>query len=391
MRKFVEEEIIPEALEHEKEGKHISQGLVDKMAANNILAMRLGPGKHLDGRSLLDGAVKPEEFDYFHEMIVTQEISRNPMRGFQDGNMAGMVIGLPAVLNFAKTTQLRDRVVNDVLSGKKGMCLAITEAFGGSDVAGMKTTATKSADGKHWIVNGTKKWITNGLWSHYFVTGVRTSDKGLSMMLIERQEGLETTNIKTSYSSSAATTFVTFDKVKVPVENLLGSENDGLRVILSNFNHERWMMTCYTVRQLRRITEECLKWSNQRLVFGQPLIAQPVIRQKLARMIAHSESLQAWLEHITYQMSTMDYRTQSALLAGPIALLKMTATRAAHDVADDAVQIFGGRALTASGMGRNIEMFQRTYKFDAILGGSEEILADLGVRQALKRMPKAML
>jgi alkylation response protein AidB-like acyl-CoA dehydrogenase len=223
------------------------------------------------------------------------------------------------------------------------------------------------------------------------VTGVRTSDKGLSMMLIERQEGLETENIKTSYSSAAATSYVTFDNVKVPVDHLLGEENEGLRVILSNFNHERWMMACYTIRNIRCITEECLKWCHQRLVFGQPLINQPVIRQKLARMISHAESLQAWLESITYQMTTMDYKKQSQLLAGPIGLLKMTATRAAHDVADDAVQIFGGRALTASGMGRNIEMFQRTYKFDAILGGSEEILADLGVRQAMKKMPKAML
>lgn len=391
MRTFVETHIIPEAMEDEKEGKHISQELVDRMAANNILAMRLGPGKHLHGRSLLDGAVQPEEFSYFHEMVVTQELARNPMRGFQDGNMAGMVIGLPAVLNYAHTTELRDRVTKEVLSGQKGMCLAITEAFGGSDVAGMKTVAEKTADGKHYIVSGTKKWITNGLWSHYFVTGVRTSDKGLSMLLIERGEGVETSNIKTSYSAAAATTFVTFDRVKVPVGHLLGEEGDGLRVILSNFNHERWMMTCYTVRQLRLVTEECLKWAHQRLVFGQPLVQQPVIRQKLAKMIAHAEGLQAWLEHVTFQMTQMDYKQQSQLLAGPIALLKMAATRASHDVADEAVQIFGGRALTASGMGRYVEMYQRTYKFDAILGGSEEILADLGVRQAMKRMPKAML
>jgi len=153
----------------------------------------------------------------------------------------------------------------------------------------------QSSAGKHYIVNGTKKWITNGVFSDYFVTGVRT-DKGLSVLVIDRQEGVETNAIKTYYSAAAGTTFITFDKyathflhkvtslivnsVKVPVENLLGKENKGIYVILANFNHERWMMSCAVIRQSRLVTEECLKWSNQRIVFGKKLIEQPTIRQK---------------------------------------------------------------------------------------------------------------
>ncbi len=108
-------------------------------------------------------------------------------------------------------------------------------------------------------------------------------------------------------------------------------------------------------------------------------------------MIATTEACQSWLETITFQMNAMSYEQQSKVLAGPIGLLKFYATRCAHDVADDAVNIFGGRALTTTGMGRVVEHFHRTYKFDAILGGTEEVLADLGVRQAMKRMPKAVL
>ena len=93
------------------------------------------------------------------------------------------------------------------------------------------------------IVNGTKKWITNGIDSDYFVTMVRTG-KGFSVLLIPRCEGLETKPIKTSYSASAGTAFITYDNVKVPVENILGQEKQGMRVILSNFNHERWGMSC---------------------------------------------------------------------------------------------------------------------------------------------------
>lgn len=233
--------------------------------------------------------------------------------------------------------------------------------------------------------------ITNGVFCDYFVTACRSETGGLTVLLIERQEGLETKLIKTSYSTAAGTTYIEYDNVKVPRNHLLGQENKGIHVVLSNFNHERWMMTCMTVRWCRTATEECLKWASQRIVFGKPLIEQPVIRAKIAKMISHTEAAQAWLESITYQMCNMTYAQQSKLLGGPIGLLKSHITRSAHELADEATNIFGGRALTQSGMGKVIEAFHRTYKFDAILGGTEEILADLGVRQALRSMPKAML
>lgn len=115
----------------------------------------MGPGAHLHGRELMDGAVTAGEFDFFHEMVVTQELCRTGTRSFNDGNLGGMVIGLPAVLIHARNDTIRERVVEEVLSGRKRVCLAISEAFAGSDVAGLKTTAVKTADGRHYIVNGT--------------------------------------------------------------------------------------------------------------------------------------------------------------------------------------------------------------------------------------------
>jgi alkylation response protein AidB-like acyl-CoA dehydrogenase len=112
---------------------------------------------------------------------------------------------------------------------------------------------------------------------------------------------------------------------------------------------------------------------------------------RLAKMIAYAEAIQTYLENMTYQMCHMSHDEQNRRLAGPIGLFKMFATRAAHEIADEAVNVFGGRGLTTTGMGRNVEMFHRTHKFDAILGGTEEILGDLAVRQAMKAMPKAML
>ncbi|KAK5165911.1 uncharacterized protein LTR77_008835 [Saxophila tyrrhenica] len=390
MRKFVEEHMKPEAQEKEKSGEFISQELIDKMAEANVLAMRMGPGKHLEGRSLLGGVIDGKDYDYFCDLIISQELTRMNARGFQDGNMAGMTISLSAVLAWANDEKLKNRVAEEVLSGKKKMSLAITEAFAGSDVAGLRTTAELSEDGSHYIVRGTKKWITNGMFSDYFVTGCKTS-KGFSVLLIPKTEDVEVKLIKTSYSTAAATTYIEFNNAKVPKENLLGEEHKGFVVIMSNFNHERWMMACMVSRWSRTVLEECLKWSHQRMVFGKPLISQPVIRQKLARMIGLVESNQAWLEQITYQMNHMSYKDQAKNLSGPIGLLKTFCTRSAHEIADDAVNIFGGRGITQSGMGKVVEMFHRTYKFDAILGGAEEVLADLGVRQAMRFMPNAKL
>jgi hypothetical protein len=130
VREFVDVHVTPEAQAKEKDGTYISQELIDKMAQNDILAMRLGPGKHLHGKNLM-GVVKGEEFDYLHDMVQAQEFVRANARGFQDGNMAGMMISLTAVLQWMPETPLKQRVVGEVLRGEKKMCLAITEAFAG--------------------------------------------------------------------------------------------------------------------------------------------------------------------------------------------------------------------------------------------------------------------
>ncbi|KAI7847680.1 acyl-CoA dehydrogenase/oxidase [Circinella umbellata] len=378
-------DVKPEALISEELNKAPTLELYKFLGEEGVLASQIGPGPWLKGLKL-PGGIKPENFDYFHEMIAHEETARVGTPGFVDGISSGYSIGLPPVFNFGPP-HLKERVVPEVLLGRKRICLAITEPYTGSDVAKIRTTAKLTPDGKHFIVNGVKKWITNGTFSDYFSVAVRT-EKGITMLFIERQEGLETKGIKTSYSSAAGTSYITFENVKVPVENILGKEGQGFQVIMYNFNHERWYICCSIIASTRMIIEECMKWANQRKVFGKRLIDQPVIRAKIGAMISSLEPVQNWLENITYQMCNMPYLEQSQKLAGPIALLKYQATRVAHNVSDDACQIFGGRGITKTGMGRSIESFQRTYKFAAILGGSEEIMSDLGVRQAMKYFPK---
>jgi hypothetical protein len=162
VRKFVDLYIYPEAQEKEADGTYISQDLIQRMVKENLIGMRLGPGKHLHGQSLFSGTMKGEDFDYFHDLVTIQEMSRINARGFSDGNLGGLVISLTAIRNWLQNVPLREKVTAACMEGREFSCLCISEAFAGSDVAGMKTTCEKSKDGKYYIINGTKKWITNG-------------------------------------------------------------------------------------------------------------------------------------------------------------------------------------------------------------------------------------
>lgn len=246
VRKFVADHVLEDALSCEESGKRPSKELVKLLGKEGYLAARLGPGKHLEGLKL-PGNILPQEFDYFYEQITHEEYVRCMCRGYVDGFGGGMTIGLPPVFNYGKK-ELKERVMKEVLSGEKEICLAISEAFAGtfiitlgSDVSGIRTFAKKSADGSHFIVNGSKKWITGGMYADYFSTACKT-EKGMTMLLIERGPGVETTPIKTSYSATAGTAYVVFENVKVPISNVLGVEDKGFAVVMANFNHERYLI-----------------------------------------------------------------------------------------------------------------------------------------------------
>jgi alkylation response protein AidB-like acyl-CoA dehydrogenase/predicted heme/steroid binding protein len=353
-----------------------------------IIAARIGPPAIPYVKELgiqLPGGINPDELDYFIESLTNYQLSACMNHGISDGLGAGLNIGLPPIIHFGTPAQ-KKKYVPPVLLGQKRICLAISEPAAGSDVAGMLTTAKLSPDGSHYIVNGIKKWITGGTAADIFVTAVRTGGpghNGLSFLIIERSEGVTTNKIKTSYSGAASTALVMFENVKVPKENLIGPENSAFKMIMANFNHERWMIVHCWLGKIRTAVADCYRWSMQRKAFGRRLIDQPVIRYKLAEISAAIESLEAWNDSITYQMCNMEYKRQATELAAPIALLKFYTTRVTAMIADNAAQIFGGRGVTRTGMGKNIEEFNRAYKIVSIYGGSEEVLADMAVRQSV--------
>jgi len=207
---------------------------------------------------------------------------------------------------------------------------------------------------------------------------------GVSLLLIERSEGVTTRRMKCSGVWPSGTTYITFEDVKVPVENLIGNENEGFRYIMYNFNRERWGVIIEATRCARVCLEEAMKYSFKRKTFGKKLIEHPVIRLKLAHMARQVEATQCWLDFVTYQFHKMSKEEATRVLGGPVALLKAQSTVTFEFCAREASQIFGGLAYTRGGQGEKVERLYREVRAFAIPAGSEEIMLDLGIRQALK-------
>jgi len=328
------------------------------------------------------------QLDTFHEFICVDEMARTGSCGIMMGLSGGIALGLPPVLRFG-SDELKQRVVPGCLKGDKIICLTITEPTAGSDVANIKCRAERTPDGQHFVVNGEKKWITNGCWADYFTVAVSTGEegagaKGLSMLLIERSPGVATRRMNCSGAWCSGTTYVTFEDVKVPVGNLIGREGKGFSQMMSNFNHERIIVSIMASRFARVCLEEAVAFATKRKTFGKQLIQHQVIRWKIGEMMRQVEATHSWLEHLCFNVQKMEKPEADMKLGGMTALAKVQCTKVFEYCARESAQIFGGLAYTRGGQGEKVERMNREVRAMAVPGGSEEIMLDLGVKQSLK-------
>lgn len=388
IRDFVEKEIMPFVDEWDDVRK-VPRELQEKCFKAGFLPICIGlPWNKEHYGDYVAGGIQPEELDAFHEMILVDELSRCGAGGVVWAIMGGLGIGMPPVVNFG-SQELKDRVVPPCARGEKVICLCITEPSGGSDVANLTTIATKTPDGKHYIVNGEKKWITNGTFADYFTVAVRTGDKGMggiSMLLLERDmPGLKTRPMKCSGMWGSGTAYVTFEDVKVPVENIIGEENQGFMCIMYNFNHERFGLAVQATRFARVCYEEAFRYAMKRKTFGKRLIDHQAIRTKLAHMARQIEATQYTLEVMCYQVKNMNHWEALNKLAGSLALIKAQSSQLMEYCAREAAQVFGGLSYSCGGQGAKVERLYREVRAYAIPGGSEEIMLDFGMKMAVKK------
>ncbi len=218
--------------------------------------------------------------------------------------------------------------------------------------------------------NGASR-ITNGIWSDYAAMAVRTGPPGsgaagISLMVVplKNHPGVTMRRLSVSGQATGGTTYIELDDVRVPVENILGQENQGMRYIMTNFNHERLTVATGTTRQARVTLSAAFEYVLKREAFGKPLVEQPVVRHRLAKAGALLESLTAWVEQFAYMMTKLPHDKADAL-GGPTALLKAHAGMVFKECADTAVLLFGGNGFTKTGQGQLVE--SESWSFSSIL------------------------
>ncbi|MFI4980394.1 MAG: acyl-CoA dehydrogenase family protein [Nevskiales bacterium] len=360
MRRFVEREVVPHIDQWEAAGELPRE--LHRMAAE---AGVLGIGFP----EAYGGIEVP---DSFYGVVLTEELARAGSGGLIASLMSHGIASPPVM--HAGTPEQKERFLAPVLAGEKIAALAITEPGGGSDVANLRTTARR--DGDHYVINGSKTFITSGMRADLLTVAVRTGDAGLggvSLLVVEAgTPGFTRSKLEKMgwWCSDTATLY--FDECRVPVANRIGPENAGFMAIMLNFNNERIMLAAQAWAFAQVCYEEALAYARERQTFGKPLISRQVIRHKLVDMKMQIDAVKAQLDILCWRV------TRKQMPVAEVCLLKNLATRMLEEVAGEAVQIFGGAGYLR---GAKVERIFRETKVLSIGGGASEIMKDLAARQ----------
>lgn len=368
VRRFTLERIAPHVTQWD-EAEEFPRELYREAAALGLLG--LGYPEALGGT--------PAPFALRNAVSVT--MSRHGGSGGLMASLFSHNIGLPPVLRYGSEALQRD-VIPPVLRGEKIAALAITEPGGGSDVASLRTTARR--EGGDWVIDGEKVFITSGLRADWIMVAVRTGDAGsrgaggISMILVPGDaKGLSRTKLDKMGWWCSDTAHLRFDNVRVPAGHLLGEENAGFKIIMTNFNGERLGMSAMALGFAQACYDEALDWARQRRTFGSALVEKQVIRHKLVDMQMRISSTEAWLDAVTAKVDQPS-GSDPNLLVAQICMLKNHSTQAMQFCADQAVQVLGGMGFMR---GTRSERIYREVKVMMIGGGAEEIMKDLAARQ----------
>lgn len=313
------------------------------------------------------------EQDVFLKVAASEELMRSGSGGFV-ASLGSLDIGLPPVWRMGSDA-LKQRIVPQVLAGEKIIALAITEPSGGSDVANLKTRAVR--DGDHYVVNGSKTFITSGARADYYTVAVRTGEAGfggVSLLLIEKGTPGFTVGrtLKKMGWWASDTAELFFQDCRVPVENLLGPENSGFFTIMANFQAERLSLAIMAYMTAQLALEQCLAYVKERTTFGKPLSKHQVIRHKLAEMATQVNVAREY----TYRCAARMQAGESAI--AEVSMAKNFATSVSTMVTDEAVQIFGGMGYMRESL---VERLYRDNRILSIGGGTHEIMNEIISKQ----------
>jgi len=282
-------------------------------------------------------------------------------------------IALPHIATHGTPEQI-DNYVRPTLAGEKIGALGITEPGGGSDVAGITTTAVR--DGDHYVVNGAKMFITSGVRADFVTTAVRTGGpghRGLSLLIIDKDTPGFTVDrsLEKMGWRCSDTAALSFTDARVPVANLVGEEGNGFVMIAEQFVVERIALAVHGYAVATRALATVTAYVRERKTFGEPLISRPVVQAKLIEMRRQIEVARCYTREVMRRHDAGESVIAEACMA------KQTAVNTCSYVVDQAVQLHGG---TGYMLGSEVERDYRDIRLLPIGGGADEVLADLAAR-----------
>ncbi|KAF3927845.1 hypothetical protein ABW20_dc0103176 [Dactylellina cionopaga] len=381
VRDFVDTQLLPHAQEWETAGQ-VPDDVRRRYCAQGFGVVHPVNDPAEAGHVALPAGIPYDEWDTWCGLIVNDEMTRLGWCGVTWGLSGGNAIGAPPIARFG-TKEQRMKWLPKVAKGEVRFCLGITEPDAGSDVANIKTTAERR--GNVYIVNGAKKWITNGIWADYCTTAVRTGGPGhggISLLVVPLSaKGVLKRRMENQGVNASGSTFLSFEDVEVPVENLLGRENQGFPLIMSNFNPERLSLAIASLRLSRVCVQDAYTYACERQTFGKSLIEHYPIKAKIADFGLLIEPVHAFLEQLCHIIETARKSGTEVNVGGMTALLKVMSTRCLEKVCRESQQIMGGAGYSKTGRGARIEQISRDVRVHVVGGGSEEVMLDLAVRQ----------
>ncbi|MDC0331342.1 acyl-CoA dehydrogenase family protein [Flavobacteriaceae bacterium] len=321
------------------------------------------------------GLSYPEEYgglnlDIFYMVIFLEELQKINSGGFAAAIWAHVYLAMTHV-NVEGDVRIKNKYLGASISGEKIGCLCITEPFGGSDVAGMRTTAIRKENS--YVIKGSKTFITNGVYSDYLIVAAKTDPSskhaGMSIFIVDRDTpGISATKLDKLGWKASDTGEIAFDNVVVPSENLMGQEGKGFAYIMQHFALERLIMGINAHARAEYALNYAIKYTSERQAFGKTLDSFQALRHKIADMASQVEMCKEFNYSIAKRLNDGVYVVKEATMS------KLISTKMADEVIYDALQLLGGYGyMEEYPMARLL----RDSRLGPIGGGTSEILREI--------------
>lgn len=321
------------------------------------------------------GLSYPEEYggsalDFFYDVVFNEEICKMKSGGFAITQQVVQYMSSPYILKYGSDL-LKKKYLPGIISGDLISSIGITEPGAGSDAQNIQTRAIKEGD--HYVVNGSKTFITNGVYGDFIVTVVKTDpdagSAGVSLLVIEQKmEGVSINKLNKLGWHSSDTAELSFDNVKVPIENLIGEEGRGFYYLMNGLQLERLCAVPGAVSGMEHALELSLQYMSERQAFGRPINKFQVLRHRVAQLASEIEALKAFSYHCCKMFDDGIYDVKLCSMA------KLLATELAEKVATQCLQFYGGYGFMEE---YPMARFYRDVRVGTIGGGSSEIMREI--------------